>query len=207
MTRNTAVVNFSPKKLAGRSNSIAMGGPSPTHFSQHLSPAIGQQTLMMSSIDSSPGKAASFKLPIMPMGHTRMMNNLNSMQRTSSKAIGLSPQKSSTKDLRRRGQMAATVMNSPFVGTRQTHFQSQSDLGMLDTSPGVDYTRGKFQTAINTINRTKLNPKRVTPHIKLIDPASDDDEEGPELFIAQPTDDIPRNKLVDKLARGLQAYV
>ena len=28
-----------------------------------------------------------------------------------------------------------------------------------------------------------------------------------ELFIAQPTDDIPRNKLVEKLARGLQAYV
>ena len=78
---------------------------------------------------------------------------------------------------------------------------------MLDTSPGVDYTRGKFNTAIQTINRTKLNQKRVTPHIRLIDPASDDDEEGPELFIAQPTDDIPRNKLVDKLARGLQAYV
>ena len=33
MTRNNVVVNFSPKKLAGRSNSIAMGGPSPTHFS------------------------------------------------------------------------------------------------------------------------------------------------------------------------------
>lgn len=52
-----------------------------------------------------------------------------------------------------------------------------------------------------------MNPKRVSPHIKLIDPGSDDDEEGPELFIAQPTDDIPRNKLVDKLARGLQAFV
>jgi hypothetical protein len=41
----------------------------------------------------------------------------------------------------------------------------------------------------------------------MISPDSDEDEEGPELFIAQPTDDIPRNKLVEKLARGLQAYV
>lgn len=45
------------------------------------------------------------------------------------------------------------------------------------------------------------------PNIKLVDPGSDDDDDGPELFIAQPTDDIPRNKLVEKLARGLQAYV
>ena len=41
----------------------------------------------------------------------------------------------------------------------------------------------------------------------MISPSSDEDDEGPELFIAQPTDDIPRNKLVEKLARGLQAYV
>ena len=43
--------------------------------------------------------------------------------------------------------------------------------------------------------------------MRVIDPGSDDDEDGPSLFIAQPTDDIPRNKLVEKLARGLQAYV
>ena len=41
----------------------------------------------------------------------------------------------------------------------------------------------------------------------MVDPGSDDEDDGPELFIAQPTDDIPRNKLVEKLARGLQAYV
>jgi len=43
--------------------------------------------------------------------------------------------------------------------------------------------------------------------VKVIDPSSEDEDGGPELFIAQPTDDIPRNKLVEKLARGLQAYV
>ena len=43
--------------------------------------------------------------------------------------------------------------------------------------------------------------------MKVIEPSSDEGDEGPELFIAQPTDDIPRNKLVERLARGLQAYV
>jgi len=52
-----------------------------------------------------------------------------------------------------------------------------------------------------------LKKSRVIPAIKLIDPGSDDDDEGPELFVANPADDIPRNKLVEKLARGLQAYV
>ena len=37
--------------------------------------------------------------------------------------------------------------------------------------------------------------------------ASDDDLDSRALFQAQPTDDIPRNKLVEKLARGLQNYV
>lgn len=41
------------------------------------------------------------------------------------------------------------------------------------------------------------------PAIKVIDPGSEDDENGPEQFIANPSDDIPRNKLVEKLARGL----
>lgn len=56
---------------------------------------------------------------------------------------------------------------------------------------------------VQQIGTTKLNKKRANPQIKVIDPDSDEDEDGPELFVAQPTDDIPRNKLVDKLARGL----
>ena len=48
---------------------------------------------------------------------------------------------------------------------------------------------------------------RITQNIKVIDPTTDEEDDGPELFIAQPTDDIPRNKLVERLARGLQAYV
>mmetsp|Transcript_42735 Transcript_42735/g.65637 ORF Transcript_42735/g.65637 Transcript_42735/m.65637 type:complete len:142 (+) Transcript_42735:1232-1657(+) len=60
---------------------------------------------------------------------------------------------------------------------------------------------------MNAINDRSLNRNRAKHNIRVIDPQSDEDEHGPELFIAQPTDDIPRNKLVEKLARGLQAYV
>jgi hypothetical protein len=40
-----------------------------------------------------------------------------------------------------------------------------------------------------------------------LEASGDDNLDGPELFTAQPTDDIPRNKLTERLARGLQSYV
>ena len=57
------------------------------------------------------------------------------------------------------------------------------------------------------MDERQLGKSRFTQNIKVIEPSSDEDDDGPELFIAQPTDDIPRNKLVERLARGLQAYV
>ena len=38
-------------------------------------------------------------------------------------------------------------------------------------------------------------------------PPSKNDENGIELFVAQPSNDIPRNKLVERLCRGLQVYI
>ena len=49
------------------------------------------------------------------------------------------------------------------------------------------------------MKRFKTKMKRMKPDV--------DDDDGPDLFIAKPTDDIPRNKLVERLARGLQAYI
>ena len=37
--------------------------------------------------------------------------------------------------------------------------------------------------------------------------AESSDEEENEQFHANPAEDIPRNKLVDKLVRGLQSYI
>lgn len=44
---------------------------------------------------------------------------------------------------------------------------------------------------------------RKKPNTVLVSVAQDDDDDGPELFIAQPADEIPKNKLTDRLARGL----
>ena len=57
------------------------------------------------------------------------------------------------------------------------------------------------------MDERQLGKTRFTQNIEVIEPSLDEDDDGPELFIAQPTDDIPRNKLVERLARGLQAYV
>lgn len=52
-----------------------------------------------------------------------------------------------------------------------------------------------------------MKRSRHQQEVKHIDPPQEDDSDGPELFTANPSDDIPRNKLTEKLARGLQAYV
>ena len=61
--------------------------------------------------------------------------------------------------------------------------------------------------AISKINRRLLCSRRHKPHLILTENKADLKDDGPELFTAQPSDDIPRNKLTEKLARGLQSYV
>lgn len=67
--------------------------------------------------------------------------------------------------------------------------------------------KANFKNLVDNFNQRKLKKSRVVAKQKYVEPGSSDEENGPELFIAQPTDDIPRNKLVEKLARGLQAYI
>jgi hypothetical protein len=47
---------------------------------------------------------------------------------------------------------------------------------------------------------------RARPKFIYIEPESSDDEAG-GAFTANPAEDIPRNKLTEKLARGIQTYV
>jgi len=121
-----------------------------------------------------------------------------------SKSIGLSPNKST--------YGGKSTYNGGFVGSTYGSvaggdFASRT----LLPPPGHRFTGSKttltpsdnFNYTVADINGRNLNRTRVMPNIKLVDPASDDDDDGPELFVAQPTDDIPRNKLVEKLARGL----
>lgn len=50
------------------------------------------------------------------------------------------------------------------------------------------------------------NADRARPKFVFIDPETSD-EEGAGTFTANPAEDIPRNKLTEKLARGIQTYV
>ena len=52
----------------------------------------------------------------------------------------------------------------------------------------------------------RVENNRPQPRFVVKDNASDD-EDNEEEFTASPAEDIPRNRLVDKLVRGLQAYI
>lgn len=49
--------------------------------------------------------------------------------------------------------------------------------------------------------------ERAKPNLNWLQPETEDDLNGPELFTAQPSDDIPRNRLTEKMCKGLQSYV
>ena len=98
-----------------------------------------------------------------------------------SKSIGLSP-----------------VKNTP----ASTQYTKNTIKTMHKRNTNIDIEKNMKKT-IQMMRETKLNPNRPQHHFKQIEPTSDEEADGPELFIAQPTDDIPRNKLVEKLARGL----
>lgn len=57
------------------------------------------------------------------------------------------------------------------------------------------------------INERRMDKIRIQPKIKKLEDLSDEESDGPELFTANPSDDIPSNKLTEQLARGLQAFV
>lgn len=65
----------------------------------------------------------------------------------------------------------------------------------------------KMQNLLTAINDNRVGQARPQPKLRWLEPSADDNIDGPELFTAQPSDDIPRNKLTERLARGLQSYV
>ena len=65
----------------------------------------------------------------------------------------------------------------------------------------------KLTQAVQKLNSRKLDKSRTKPLTKRKEAESESDDDGLNLFVANPADDIPRNKLTEQLARGLQAYV
>ena len=52
----------------------------------------------------------------------------------------------------------------------------------------------------------RIENSRPRPKFMYKQEASDSEEEN-EQFTANPADDVPKNKLIDKLVRGLQHYI
>ena len=52
----------------------------------------------------------------------------------------------------------------------------------------------------------KENKERPQPRVVYKQTESSDDEDN-DQFLVNPSEDIPRNKLVDKLVRGMQSYI
>jgi len=51
-----------------------------------------------------------------------------------------------------------------------------------------------------------MKAERIRPKFMYIEPEESEDDSG-GAFTANPADDIPRNKLTEKLARGIQSFV
>ena len=74
----------------------------------------------------------------------------------------------------------------------------------LDSADAI--VEDQLYSAFNQI-RYRSKSRRQQPNIRILAPPEKEDNDGPEQFKANPCDDIPRNKLTECLARGLQAYV
>ena len=85
-------------------------------------------------------------------------------------------------------------------------FGGFSQKGNEMTMSGEFDPEHNLYNALNNLNVRKIN-RRAQVNVKILEPMDDGDDEGPELFTAQPSDEIPRNKLTEKLARGLQFFV
>lgn len=65
----------------------------------------------------------------------------------------------------------------------------------------------QYNFAVEKMTNRRVGRYRKQPNQILCSTDHDLDKDGPELFIAQPADEIPKNKLTDRLVRGLQGYV
>lgn len=89
-------------------------------------------------------------------------------------------------------------LKSVFKGSAKKMNMHSNFLGQAST---IDKAYAKNQGQNSVKNQERARPKFV-----FIDPESTD-EEGSGAFTANPAEDIPRNKLTEKLARGIQTYV
>ena len=85
------------------------------------------------------------------------------------------------------------------------HMQSMTSIG------GAVFNPSKVKSFVEDSNENKVVIQRIEnhrpkPRIIYKNTESSDEDEN-EAFQATPSEDIPRNKLVDKLVKGVQSYI
>ena len=85
--------------------------------------------------------------------------------------------------------------------------QHGSNVSLFNTiKPNESPMKVAITETLDEIKRWR-NPQRPKLKMQFKKPDSDDDDDNLDAFTAKPTDDIPKNKLTEKLARGLQSYI
>ena len=81
-------------------------------------------------------------------------------------------------------------------------------MGHVSRESTLDPHQSAYNVGLNRAGSqlSKKFSQRAKPKFVFIQPESSDDD-GSGQFTANPSEDIPRNKLTEKLARGLQTYV
>ena len=93
------------------------------------------------------------------------------------------------------------TMNTSFGGDKSIMNRSVMDNMVFDDP------QTKAMSIAKSLNKRKLGPMRATNNFKMVEPSEEDKARNDNTFIAKPTDDIPKNKLVEQLAKGLTIYV
>ena len=97
-------------------------------------------------------------------------------------------------------------------------YQRSKTLGATQgaSTYSVNYANNLIQSLVGKRTfKEDQDTKIITQRIETIRPkpriiykqTESTDEEETEQFMVNPAEDIPRNKLVDKLVRGLQSYI
>ena len=102
------------------------------------------------------------------------------------------------------GEFSISNTQSRFYGNTQYSTHSMRGTGFLGM--GSHMKQSFYEDYDSRMMPARTETKRPKPKIIYRKTESSDEEEN-EQFHANPAEDIPHNKLVDKLVRGLQSYI
>ena len=97
-------------------------------------------------------------------------------------------------------------MNASIFNTKNSMFMTAGSMNKSIFSPSnvktSSFLRNEGSTMVRSLVQHSVGGHRASHKFKFMDPASSDEEEE-EQFTANPSEDIPKNKLTQKLQSGI----